>query len=116
MFSGVDNKQGALATFTSAVELLLSSSGSAVVLTTLAVFVSTVPLATVSTRYVAKNTAVSPRPRLVMVQLEVPVSPVFGLVQVKVGPLNCANDSKVVLAGTSSVKVTGAASGPRLLT
>ncbi len=54
---------------------------------------------------------------VVIVQVVVPVSPSFGLVQLKTGPSNCPKEWNVVLAGTSSVKLTAAASlGPALVT
>ena len=87
------------------------------VVLTLAVLEMIVPFETVSTTYVATKIALSPRARLAIVHVEVPVSPTFGLVQLKVGPSNCPREWNVVLAGTSSVNVTAAASlGPKLVT
>src|ERR1043166_2707886 len=117
MLSGVDNWQGPFVTATVVVELLLSVSGSGVVLLALTVLESTVPFVTASTTYVATKSALSPRARVVMVQVVVPVSPTFGFVQVNNGPDSWPNDWNVVLAGTSSVNWTDAASlGPKLVT
>ena len=113
MFSGVDNVQGALTTVASTVALLSSVFGSSVVELTLAVLEMIVPFETVSTTYVAIKKAVSPRARVAIVQVVFPVSPSFGLVQLKVGPSNCPKEWNFVLAGTSSENDTDAASlGP----
>ena len=86
MLSGVDNWHGAFTTATSAVELLLSVSGSGVELLAVAVLEITSPFETLPTTYVATKMADSSRARLAIVQVVVPVSPSLGLVQLKVGP------------------------------
>lgn len=61
--------------------------------------------------------AVSLRARLGIVQVDVPVPPTLGFVQLAVGPEFCASEAKVELFGTGSESTTvSAVSGPLLVT
>src|SRR5438094_509328 len=59
----------------------------------------------------------APAASVAEVPVIVPVPPTAGLVTVKVGPLLCVSDTKVVFVGMLSVSTAfGAAAGPTLLT
>jgi hypothetical protein len=74
-------------TVTDALDELLLEFASAVSLETVAVLVITeLVAAPVSTCTVSSNCAVVSRGRLAIVQFTVPVLPIFGVVQVKLGP------------------------------
>ena len=100
-------------------EVLSDGCSSSVLLDMLAALVMTVPSATPAfTLKVNEKTAMAPTASVFIVQLIEPLPlPLDGVVHVKAGPESCASDTKVVLAGTESVRVTDcASSGPRLIT
>src|SRR5688572_8171983 len=100
-----------------AVAELLSGHGSKVSLVAVAVLRSVVPSGVLgSTLTTSLKVAVAPAPNVEIVQLTVPVPPTAGVEQLKAGPLVCANETNVVLAGIASVNATLTAPlGPRLL-
>jgi hypothetical protein len=91
-----------------ALEVLSEECSSFVLLETVATLVMTVPSATPAfTLNVNEKTATAPTARVFMVQLIEPLPlPADGVVHVNAGPELCASDTKVVLAGTESVRVT----------
>src|SRR5882672_10233969 len=100
-----------------AVAELFPGTGSNVSLFAVAVLLSVVPFGVLGlTLTTSLNVAVAPAPNVEIVQLTVPVSPTAGAEQLNAGPLICANERNVVLAGVASVNEALTASlGPRLL-
>src|SRR2546430_1908429 len=95
------------------VSLLLAALGSAVVELAVAVLLITVPAGTAS---LTLTTNVRPMPELAgseNVQLTVPVPPDAGVVQLL--PPKLLKETKVVPGGITSVSITSAALGPRLV-
>jgi hypothetical protein len=78
------------------------------------VMVPVAPLAVFTTSW---NVAVAAAGRAAMLHVTVPVPPTAGMVHVNTGPPVCAEETKVVCAGTASVSTTLAASeGPLFAT
>src|SRR5579872_501104 len=96
---------------------LLARLGSDVVAVTLAVLLMVELLASLELAFTTTvKVALAPAAKLPMLPLRVPVPPTGGLAKVKVGPVFCASDTKVVPAGTASVRLTDWASdGPPLV-
>ena len=87
--------------------VLFAGKGSALVDTTLAVFVIVAPLAMAAPALKTNvNDADAPEASVAIVQVTVPDAPAAGLVQVNAGPLFCARETKVVPGGSTSVSVT----------
>src|SRR6266850_2265206 len=106
--------------FTGSGEPLLVTERSARVMTVVvavAVLLSVVPFGVLALALTTSlNVAVAPAPNIEIAQLTVPVPPTDGVEQLKAGPLSCAKDRNVVLAGIASVNDALTASlGPRLL-
>ena len=96
-------------------ELLLGSV-SVVALETVTVLVS-VPDADASTLTTSWKVAVAPAGTVVAVAVTVPVPPAAGVMSVKAGPVVCIAETKVVLAGSGSLRTTfWASEGPLLVT
>ena len=97
-----------LATVVEAVAELSATRNSVVALETLAVLEIIVPFDVPAFSWNAKEkTTVSFGGRFAMVQLIVPLpAPTEGVTQVKAGPEFCTSETKVVPAGTESIKVT----------
>lgn len=100
-----------------AVALLFAELGSVVDELIVAVFVIVAPVARAfEDATTSEKTDDEPAAKVAAVQFTVPVPPAAGFVQVNAGPLVCANDTNVVLAGTASVSATFVASeGPLLV-
>ena len=105
-----------VATTTFAVASLLVGLGSNVVAVTLAVSEMIVPDAVPAVTFrTGENVAVPPDASALMVQVIVPVAPTAGVEQLQ--PDGVGIETKVVLAGSASVKVTvEAEAGPLFLT
>ncbi len=98
-----------------AVALLLPATGSVVVDDTVAVFESTVPLASAAPTLTTSVRTALPAGIEARVQLTVPPAPTAGVVQLQ--PPGFANDTNVVPAGSVSDTLTAAALlGPALVT
>jgi hypothetical protein len=81
--------------------------GSAVALEIVATFVMTVPSGVPAfTCRVTVNTATVSIGRVASVHVIVPPVPAVGFTHVNAGPESCASDTKVVLSGIKSVRVT----------
>ena len=90
-----------------AVAELFPGHGSKVPLVAVAVLLSVVPAGVLAfTLTTSLNVAASPAPNMEIEQLTVPVPPTAGAEQLKAGPLVCANERNVVLAGVASVNET----------
>ena len=102
----------ACATVTLAVALLFEGLGSVTDEEPISVSVITVPVAVPAFTFATRvNEAAEPAARLAMLQLIVPVAPTAGVEQLHAAGL--ASETKVVLVGIASVKVTVvAAAGP----
>src|SRR5262245_29182415 len=87
-------------------------------LDTVAVLTMFVPLGVLELTWTTTvKVAEAPAARVAVVPMMVPVPPAGGLVNVKVTPLFCVSDTKVVLAGMLSVSCTfWALEGPLLVT
>jgi hypothetical protein len=114
----VTERSGTLLTVPAVEALLLARFGSVEVVLTDAVFVMIDPPgAAAFTVTVMLNVADAPEAKEAIVQLMVPVPPKGGFVQLKAGPPTCAVETKVVPAGTGSLRTTVCASpGPALFT
>lgn len=101
-----------------AVAELFVLSGSPVAADAEAVLVSVPPFGVLGLTCITSwKVAVAPTVSVATVQETVPVAPTAGDVQLKDGPLACVTETKVVLAGVGSWRVTVWASlGPLLLT
>jgi hypothetical protein len=101
--------------FVNAVDVLLPGVESVVVAAALAVFEITAPTAPGLMWTVIENVAEVGASEAI-VQLIVPVPPTAGVVHENVGPVVCDSETKVVFAGTASVRATLAAfEGPRFV-
>ena len=102
----------ACATVTFAVALLFEGLGSVMDEEPMSVSVMTVPVAVPAFTFVTSvNEAVEPAARVAMLQVTVPVAPTAGVEQLHAAGL--VSETKVVLVGIASVKVTVvAAAGP----
>src|SRR3954454_5226553 len=89
-----------------AVEELFAPFGSVDVVVTLAGLFSVPSGADGEAVATMVNVAVAPEARLALVQVIVPFVPTVGLLQLKAGPVFCASETKVVLAGSASVSDT----------
>jgi hypothetical protein len=92
-------------TVTTRVDELSAVSLSGVVEVMVAVL-EIVPLAFAAARMTRVKSACAPAASDAMVQVTVPPAPTAGVVQLKAGPVDCANDWKVVFGGSVSVRVT----------
>ncbi len=102
-------------TVVSAVALSLPGAGSAVVEVTVAVLLSTVPLATPAPTWTVTVKTALPTAKVAAEQETVPLAPTAGVVQLH--PAGAETDWKVVPAGSgSSITALEASSGPLLLT
>src|SRR4029077_9253055 len=97
--------------------LLLVALVSVVVLEPLTVLERVAPSGTLLLTLTTKlKVALAPAARVPMVQLTRPVPPTDGVLQVKLGPVPWAKDTKVVPAGTASLRLTlWASDGPLLV-
>src|ERR1700716_1859535 len=96
----VTERSARVMTLVVAVAELFPGHGSKVSLVAVAVLLSVVPFGVLAfTRTTSLNVAVAPAPNVEIVQLTVPVPPAAGAEQVKAGPVSCANEVNVVLAG-----------------
>ena len=95
--------------------LLFDGLGSVIVEEPMAVSLMTVPVAVPAFTFVTRvNEAADPAAKLAMLQVTVPVAPIAGVEQLH-EPGN-ARETKVVLVGIASVKVTVmAVAGPLLV-
>ena len=103
-------------TVVGSVALLLAGVGSPVVVDPVAVLLMIPAGAFWSTLTTRVNVALAPAARLDREQVIVPLAPTAGAVQAKAGPLSWLIDTKVVPAGSGSVRPTvWASDGPPLL-
>lgn len=89
-----------------AVEVLLAGFGSEEAVVTLAVFAIVAPAAPGLMWTVMENVADAPFASDASEQLTLPVPPTEGVVQENTGPVVCDSETKVVFAGTASVRET----------
>ena len=113
----VTERSARVMTLVVAVAELFPGYGSKVSLVAVAVLLSVVPFGVLAlTLTTSLNVAVAPAANTEIVQLTVPVPPAAGVEQLKAGPLVCANETNVVLAGVASVNDALTASfGPKFL-
>jgi hypothetical protein len=111
-------KRSAAGVLTSAVPALLSGFGSDVAEVTVAVFMNVVPCGVSPGMCITKvKVALVFIGNIANVQVMVPPDPTGGSVQINAGPLFWVSDTKVIPAGTSSVRETLIASSePRFVT
>jgi hypothetical protein len=118
MLDGQATVQVDCSTVTEAVNVLSVSNNSLVVLETVAVLVMPVPAGTPEFTWKTNvNCAVVLAGRVAIVQVELPVPPTDGFVQLNAGPVTWVSDWNVELVATVTVNCTFAASfGPLFVT